>query len=308
MFNFEQIKQQIDYEYNYGIKDFEITGGEPSEYKNLRQICQYIKNKNPNSKIAIITNGGLYNCDIWDLIDEVLISYHLGKNDTSYDKQMFPNGSTFKKVQQTLVKAKEYNKLIRTNTVIGTFNFNGIKCILEDLIAFKPHIINFLPVNLFDEAQNMGKYIDYAKLRPLLKLAIDQLNAYLPNTLKFIRYIPFCDMINYEQYIVGHLQHIYDWFDWNVELNGISVIEYSQNNKNLGLYGSTSVSGALRSQQSLYEKTNACLNCKYFLICDGVEKNYGLTQYIKPQHGMIVKNILAYLNNKTYHFYKKWYK
>ena len=136
MFNFEQIKQQIDYEYNYGIKDFEITGGEPSEYKNLRQICQYIKNKNPNSKIAIITNGGLYNCDIWDLIDEVLISYHLGKNDTSYDKQMFPNGNTFKKVQQTLVKAKESNKLIRTNTVIGTFNFNGIKCILEDLIAF----------------------------------------------------------------------------------------------------------------------------------------------------------------------------
>ena len=59
MFNFEQIKQQIDYEYNYGIKDFEITGGEPSEYKNLRQICQYIKNKNPNKKTKIILSRKL---------------------------------------------------------------------------------------------------------------------------------------------------------------------------------------------------------------------------------------------------------
>lgn len=301
------IKQQIDYEYAYGIKDFEITGGEPSEYKNLRQICEYIKNKNSTSKIAIITNGGLYNINVWDLIDEVLISYHLGKNDILYNKQIFPNGCTFKKVLKTITKAKAYNKLIRTNTVIGTFNFNNIKAVLKDLILFEPNIINFLPVNIFDEAQDMGKYINYAKLRPLLKQAIDYLNCYLPQSLKFIRYIPFCDMVGYEQYIVGHLQHIYDWFDWNAELNGVNVIEYSKQNKNLGQYGSMSISEAIRSQNLLYEKTNMCLKCKYFLICDGVEKNCQLTQYIKSQHGIIVKNIMAYLNNKTFDFYKKWY-
>ena len=32
MFDFETIKKQIDFEYAYGIRDFEITGGEPSEY------------------------------------------------------------------------------------------------------------------------------------------------------------------------------------------------------------------------------------------------------------------------------------
>jgi len=69
----------------YGIVDFEITGGEPSEFKELRDLCQYIKDRNQQSKIAIITNGGLWTSDCWDLIDEVLLSYHLGKNAVDYD-------------------------------------------------------------------------------------------------------------------------------------------------------------------------------------------------------------------------------
>jgi molybdenum cofactor biosynthesis enzyme MoaA len=79
MFDFEQVKNQIDFEYEYGIRDFEITGGEPSESLILRDICKYIKEKDNTSKIAIITNGGLFNSDVWDLIDEVLISYHLSR-------------------------------------------------------------------------------------------------------------------------------------------------------------------------------------------------------------------------------------
>lgn len=307
MFSIEDVIQQIDYEYDYGIRDFEITGGEPSEYSSLRQICTYIKRKNPTSRIAVITNGGLCNSNVWDLIDEVLVSYHIGRNDTLYDRQMFPKGCTFEKVEQTISKAKSFNKLIRTNTVVGTFNFAGIKYVLEDLIEFSPHIVNFLPVNLFDEAENMGNYIDYGKLRPLLKSSIEFLNSTLPNALKFIRYIPFCDMIGYEQYIVGHLQHIYDWFDWNIELNGTSLIEYSKQHKDFGQYGLTSISEALKLQNLFYEKTDQCLKCKYFLICDGVEKNASLTQYIKPCSGSIVKNAMQYIGSKTHDFYKKIY-
>ena len=73
------MKKQIDFEYAYGIREFEITGGEPSEYAHLKETCEYIKKKDNACKISIITNGGLWNVDIWDLIDEVLVSYHLGK-------------------------------------------------------------------------------------------------------------------------------------------------------------------------------------------------------------------------------------
>ena len=77
MFDFDFIRRQIDFKYEYGIRDFEISGGEPSEYAELRRICEYIKQKDSNSKIAIITNGGLWKSQIWDIIDEVLVSYHI---------------------------------------------------------------------------------------------------------------------------------------------------------------------------------------------------------------------------------------
>ena len=77
MFDFDFIRRQIDFKYAYGIRDFEISGGEPSEYAELRRICEYIKQKDSNSKIAIITNGGLWKSQIWDIIDEVLVSYHI---------------------------------------------------------------------------------------------------------------------------------------------------------------------------------------------------------------------------------------
>lgn len=102
MFEFEQIKKQIDFEYEYGIRDFEITGGEPSEYKDIRRVCEYIKQNDPQSKIAIITNGGLHGCDVWDLLDEVLVSYHLGKETVGADLKLFPNGPTYDKVIKTI--------------------------------------------------------------------------------------------------------------------------------------------------------------------------------------------------------------
>jgi molybdenum cofactor biosynthesis enzyme MoaA len=105
MFSLDYIKKQVDFEYEYGIRDFEITGGEPSEYNQLREVCQYIKQKNKNSKIAIITNGGLWKSNIWDLIDEVLVSYHLGRN-CNYDKEIFPLGCTYDKVKKTIDLAR----------------------------------------------------------------------------------------------------------------------------------------------------------------------------------------------------------
>jgi hypothetical protein len=51
----------------------------------------------------------------------------------------------------------------------------------------------------------MKNYIDYNMLRDTLKHAIDIIKEKLPESIIFIRYIPFCNMNGYEQYIVGHL-------------------------------------------------------------------------------------------------------
>ena len=305
MFSLDYIKKQIDFEYEYGIRNFEITGGEPSEYNQLREVCQYIKQKNKNSKIAIITNGGLWKSNIWDLIDEVLISYHIGKNDPNINKIFFPLGHTYYKVKKTIDKANENNILIRTNTVLGTFNINNIDYIIDDLIFFKPAIINFLPVNLFDNTTDLlENTIDYNVLRPILKNSIDKLKYNLKHVFINIRYMPFCNMEGYEQHILGQLQHIYDIYDWNREIGGTNIfklIENFENNlKTLGKFGSTSIQSALNTRNIFYEKTSKCLSCKYYILCDGVEKtkSHLLVKYIQPSIGKYIKNIL--------HFYKQY--
>ena len=109
-------------------------------------------------------------------------------------------------------------------------------------------------------------------------------------------------MEGYESHIVGQLQHIFDSFDWNRELNGTEILKmietYDESLAKLGQYGSTSISTALDIADSLYEKSKKCFTCKYYLLCDGVEKtpNSTLLNQIVPSPGRWVKNILKYFS------------
>ena len=192
MFEPDMVKKQIDFLLAYGIRDFEITGGEPSECVRLREYCAYIKEKSPCSKIAVITNGGLFGSDVWDLIDEVLLSYHLGRDCAGADMSYFPRGCTYGKAALTVEKAKTFGKLLRVNIVAGSFNVKALDAIVDDVIGFSPAIVNFLPVNLFDGAKSQYTQIDYAVAGPALVRQLDRLDEDLPKALKFVRYAPFC--------------------------------------------------------------------------------------------------------------------
>lgn len=310
MFSLDYIRKQIDFCLDYGIRDFEITGGEPSEHSELRNVCEYIKSRNMSSRIAVITNGGLWKSDVWDIIDEVLISYHISHMDGNIDRKMFPLGDTFDKVSRTVEKAKDHGKLLRFNTVVATFNMDGLDLITEDLVGFKPSIINFLPVNTFEQAGEMSKFIDYGKLRPILKRNVDFICENLPKCLVYVRYFPFCGMEGYERHIVGHLQHMYDWFDWNRELDGttlLDLVDSGVNPRTLGAYGSTSLENVTKTRNQFYEKGEDCLRCRYYLICDGVEKtnDHSILKYTVPESGTIVKNPMEFIGNETERLYLK---
>lgn len=279
MFSLERVKQQIDFKLAYGIHDFEITGGEPGEFPALLDVCDYIRSSSPSSKIAVITNGSIstFGSKLFQIIDEVLLSYHCSQN-CQVDKRFFPNGCTWEKVLKTTYLARVFGCMIRTNTVLGTFNLADIDGLIQDLCELKPQIVNFLPVNLFDQAEDLADFIDYTKLRSILKQAISQVKISLPESLVYARYMPFCDMEGYEKHIVGHLQHIYDWFDWNVELGGAEIVDTLAQNgaealqERLGDYGSRSIEEALAIRKLLYRKPKKCWSCRFQLICDGFEK------------------------------------
>lgn len=312
MFSLDFIEKQIDFQLAYGIRDFEITGGEPGEFTDLLKAIQMIKTKSPGSKVAVITNGtAALRDDIVDAVDEVLLSYHLGRKSIGFDKDMFPLGTTWHRASNAVQNVKKHNKMLRTNTVLGTFNLDCVGSILDDLVQFQPQIINFLPVNLFDDAANgIGKFIDYSKLRDILKKAIDRLESQLPSAIVFIRYMPFCCMAGYEQHIVGHLQHIYDWFDWNVELDGISFLDWLDDParalEKLGEYGSTSIDAALLNRRTLYSKSSACLGCRYNQICDGIENGTSLN-CTHPSSGKMILNPLEFIKQTTYDKYNDYY-
>ena len=312
MFSFEKIKKQIDFLNAYGVQDYEITGGEPGEHKQLEDICKYIKDIQQSSKIAVITNGSIFNRDIFNLIDEVLVSYHLSKNCRLYDKDIFPKGCTWSKVKATIDKARQFNKIVRTNTVLGTFNLDDAMSIADDLIELQPDIVNFLPVNLFEQSSNMHKYIDYNKLRDAVKHVINKIEVALSNSLVLVRYMPFCCMEGYESHLLGHVQHAYDQFDWMPEISGIEHISKMDNEllKKLGACGSTSISSAFQTRNQLYAKTADCMKCKHYLICDGVEKtsDNSLLKYIQPSIGKLEADAMKYIGDSILNKYRSLYR
>lgn len=318
MFQLDFMKKQVDFKLAYGIQDFEITGGEPGECKCLLELCRYIKTKLSSSKIAIITNGTLLaQPQVLESIDEVLLSYHCSRKQIA-DKTMFPHGCTWEKVSSLAKLAHSKGLLVRTNTVLGTFNLNGIETIVDDLVELQPAIVNFLPVNLFDQAESMASFIDYTKLRPKLKRLIGELSQQLPKTLIFARYMPFCDMSGYESHLVGYLQHIYDWFDWNVELGGSDFLDKvgspsSQRDfqTQLQAYGSSSVGAALEARHIFYSKPTKCLRCQFQLICDGIERKIPkqkIEEFAVPcESGRISKNFLEFIQEPTKSLYDQIY-
>lgn len=311
MFSLDKIKRQVDFLYKYGVRDFELTGGEPGEHDDIEEACKYIKSMSSDCKLAVITNGTLCTKDVFNDIDEVLVSYHLSQSSQSYDKDMFPHGCTWSKVIKTVTAAKMHKKIVRTNTVVGIFNIDDLLSISKDLVQLQPDIINFLPVNLFEQSYSMKKYIDYSALRPKIKQVIDFLEASIPEVLVLVRYMPFCQMEGYEQHIVGTVQHIFDQFDWLPELSGPDYIDKADNNylRSLGRLGSTSFKAAFQTRQQLYTKIPCCLKCKYFLICDGVEKTNcnELVKYAMPTVGHLEKNAMAYINQRIHQKYLDLY-
>jgi len=105
---------------------------------------------------------------------------------------------------------------------------------------------------------------------------------------------------------------MFDWFDWNVELTGLRALELLDDPdalRKLGRYGSTSFEQAERYRSESYEKSPACLKCRYLYVCDGMEKtpDHALLKYVKPCAGIFLKNANEYIGEYTGKLYRKLY-
>lgn len=259
--NPEIVKERIKKLYDLGCRDFDLSGGEPSIDKNLESYLIYIKELNKENKISCLSNGYGFT-DIQKLkklkdlgLEEILFSLH--SVNEIHDKMVRIPGA-FDKIIKAINNAKELNIKIRINSTITNVNYKYIDNLYLNLIEkINPSQVNFLPLNYFDNAKDLNS-LDYnIILEPIKNFILYFKDKFDIN----VRYIPFCYFTGFEKYIKGYYQHVYDKQDWNM-----CYYEYKEPTKE------NFIKIIKDQRNSNYNKESICLKCKYFKICDGIEK------------------------------------
>ena len=271
----------------YGIRDWDISGGEPSILPYWFGILDGLK-KFGFRNIACITNG--YKFSDPDFmkkskdrgLNELLFSVH-GSNKNTHDSMTKVNGS-FDKVTSAVTNAIYVGLKRRINVVVTKRNYLELPEIAHWANSIEPVAFNFLPFRKENNAtkENM---IRYSEIAPYIKEAIDILN---PNIKIAIRYVPFCLFRGYEKYVAGYLQRAFDEYEWNeYTIRHFEAARFNRKISPLDLKTDKwelEINALHSSIKHVSNHSLNCLPCKYLHVCDGIWKSYakvwGIEEFI----------------------------
>lgn len=275
----DTIKARIDYLYNCGIKEVDLSGGESSIHKHWFDILDYCKGK--GLRISTLSNGYKFaNREFIERskqhgLEEILFSVH------GYDKDshntLVGHRKGFENIIQAIKHAHDIGIIVRINCTVTHKNYKNLPTDFVELMKeLNPLEINFLTLNYWDDA-GVQETINYKEVTPYIHRTIDLLKEQVK--LINVRYTPYCFMKGYEEYVCDYYQHIYDVYDWNIAVydGKIDPGEYKKD-RHKALYDA-----AERKRNWTYYKKQECLQCKHYYICDGVEKQIkNATVYPEP--------------------------
>lgn len=293
--SFEAIKKDLLYAKTHGIKEVDFSGGEPTIHPDLPKLISEAKNIGME-KVCIISNGWRLS-DITYMkllkdagLDEILFSLH-GSTENIHDNLTNTKGS-FERICKALSNAASEGIKIRTNTVVNRINFETLTGIAEFIKQFNPIQVNFITINDWCFAKHLidKLMVRYNEMASHLKNACDIIRQQVEAV--NVRYIPFCFMQGYEQFVCNHKQVPYDKFEWAQRVrarleaqNNIwrytAILGYGFimggafrgiRRKPISDILDDSVTEALRRWN--YRKGPDCLKCSLNSICDGLEKTY----------------------------------
>ncbi|MBN2719108.1 MAG: radical SAM protein [Deltaproteobacteria bacterium] len=290
----EIIKRQLKYIHSTGLDTVDFTGGEPTVRKELFELVRYAKSIGFKS-VALITNGlKLDNSEYVDKcieagIDDFLLSIH-GHNAAIHDYLTNRKGA-FDKVVAAIENVSRTSAKLRINCVVNGVNYRHVPDILalaHSLSCQTVNLIMFNPIVEADWRSAPELNVAYSDAAPVIKNAID---AYKDKIAKItVRYMPFCLMQGYEQYVTNNAQLQYDPDEWDYLvrtrirkgplLAGIAVVGgvlLNPAKKRLLTQGfhdfvRESIQVALARKNKRYSPQ--CYRCKYKPICDGLWRKY----------------------------------
>jgi MoaA/NifB/PqqE/SkfB family radical SAM enzyme len=314
-----QVKQTLRKAKNYGAREIEFTGGEPSIRKDLVDLVRFAKEKLNYPVVSLLTNGirlsdRAYLSMLAEAgVDDILFSVH-GHGSGIHDRITGVTGS-HEKILQAMEISKRLGIRVRTNTVICSFNSGFVSETVKLLIERGADNINLVMLNPVLQARdlNAGIFIAYEDGAREIKRAIERYHPQLPHL--NIRYLPFCYLPGYERFIVNNDQCNFDPDEWNyfignrvrfgtaiaacLGLIGLSNLKYKQFAARFGVLGML-MAGTVRFL--VYKnkfKSRKCSHCAYEFVCDYIWKVYYRhfgDRGIKPIPGTKIRNPANFIN------------
>ncbi len=314
---FGELKKQLDIAKKEGAIDVDFSGGEPTIRPDFLKLVEYAK-KIGFRTICVITNGLVMSNSnyVKKLIDaglnDVLFSLE-GYDDRTHDALTKVPGS-FKKINLAIENAKMVGLKVRINITVIKDNYKDLEKFAKHILKYKPDAVNFIKFNPWDVAKNVARELSpkYSEITPHLKKAINILDKDVPKIT--VRYMPYCFLQGYEKYICNCFHNIYDADEWwipNIQykMESKSRFNLKKNLKRLWknipyilrlnprAFSSFNNMATHLVVKKLYNKLIQCKKCKYYEICDGVDKPYPEiygTDEIVPVKGNKIKDFMFY--------------
>jgi MoaA/NifB/PqqE/SkfB family radical SAM enzyme len=262
--SFEQIKQCIDEGKERGGNNYmDITGGEPTIHPNICATIEYALSK--DIRTCIITSGYIHdnriNSIISSGIDDWLVSRHglkdthnfVTNNQEAYDRQI-----------KFLDRIKNKGMSFRFNCVINKFNQTDLYKIAQEMIKFKPRIVNFINMNPHKEW--MDKTLETQEVIADLELA----GFYLDMAIELleskgigvnVRYYPMCQIDEKYRRCVCNDSHVmFDPYEWDYQTTPKTLDRFKQ--------------WGIDTSNCVELKEEPCKSCDLFNICGGINKAF----------------------------------
>lgn len=294
----EQLKGQLRALRGLGATEVEFTGGEPTIRHDLVELTKYARELG-FVNVSMITNGlrlanpKFARAVVEAGVNDVLFSIH-GHTAQLHDLHTSLPGS-FAQIMRAVGNCRSLGIRCRGTATVTARNHvhtGDIVGLLLDLQMSCIHLAVFSPVAQAN-GTDASMLIDYAEAAASIKSAIDRHRERLPPL--SIKYIPFCFMKGYEQYVMNLYQQSFDPDDWNyyysnrvrragtgvrgvlfdaVVLAGSLLSRAWRVPASYGLHGAK-VFGLTRLVELVRkQRPAACRSCAYDLVCDHVWKDY----------------------------------
>jgi MoaA/NifB/PqqE/SkfB family radical SAM enzyme len=288
----------------FGIESIDFSSGEPTIHTQFKDIIATAKEMRFKD-ICVITNGLNFKDrdfmkECMDLgLNDILLSLH---GPEAIQNKVIGVDDAYIRAIRTIENANNLNIRIRVNSVVCSMTYRNLPVLSETFKNLNIYNYNMIMFKYCLDQMCSFDFVKHSVSSKYIKQAIDNCK----DVVKIInvRYIPFCFMRRYEKYVTNFHQKKYDHMEWNnalffrfedpenICLDFLDRNPVKENNDAIHKYSVCD-----------YRKTDKCVRCRDFLICDGFENGYeeGIefqllttTEEARPEPGKKIKDPLYY--------------